>query len=381
MRFLREQVFYVILISLTVLIGGAAMAFYVTSDIGTKVKNRQAVSAALYTLSRRPEKINQQAVDDLKTRNEAYQAAAKKAVAESVEFNRKNLKVLLLHVEGSEPKPAFPIDVRTFSEKGLTFEFIRQYNRSLDELVAMGRKDLGRTVRATQEEIAEQKQAMKEKWKDQADAKAVDYMRVRKARDGKVYIDDSALKRYFAPNQTTAQFFQLWESQVNLWITQEVLQAIAATNQDLFDWRKAQGVGSAEESVLTSAVKRLEKLEIREAFAPALRGAAGGAAGVSGVGGRGTTDQYGVIRYSFAVVMPPRHVERLLRTLELQNYHIAVVTAMNDIPLRDRGDYYYGVEPVMKVDIDAEMLLLMEWARSKLPDEVKAKLGQAPPGT
>ena len=375
MRFLREHVFYVVLIAVTAVVGGAAMAFYFTSDIGTKVKTRQAVSTSLFTQARRQQKVNQQAVDDLKTRNEAYQAAAKKAVADSVEFNRKNLKFLLLNVGVGEPKPAFPIDAKTFSEKGLTFEFIRQYNRNLDELASVNRKDLGRTVRATPEEINEQKGKLAEQWKGQADVKAVEYMKVRKAREGKVYIDESALHRYFAPNETTAPFYRLWESQVNLWVTQEVLQAIASTNQGLFDWRKEQGVGPAEENVLTSAVKRLEKLNIGEAFAPAQRAAAGN------LGGRGTNDQYGVIRYQFSVIMPPCHVERLLRTLELQNYHTAVVTAMSEVPLRDRGDYYYGVEPVMKVDIDAEMLLLLEWAKDKMPDDEKLKLTQAQAGT
>jgi hypothetical protein len=380
MRFLREHLFYVVLIALTALVGGAAMTFYFTSDIGKKVLSRQTVSKALFDLARLPEKINQQAVDDLKTRNEAYQAAAKKAVADSVEFNRKNLKFLLLNVAGSDPKPAFPIDVKTFSERGLTFEFIRQYNRSLEELVAMGRKDLGRTVRPTREEIEEQRVNMREQWGAQADIRAAEYMKVRKARDGKVYIDDSALKRYFAANLTTAPFFQLWESQVNLWVTQEVLQAIASTNQGLFDWRKKEEVGPSEDSVLTSAVKRLEKLDIKESFVPGQRGA-GGERGGAGLGGRGTNDQYGVIRYQFVVVMPPRHVERLLRTLMLQNYHVVVATVISEIPLRDREEYYYGPEPVMRVEIDAEMLLLLEWAKDKMPDDEKAKLAQAQAGT
>jgi hypothetical protein len=376
MRFLREHLFYVALIAVTVLVGGAAMAFYVSSDIGAKVKSRQDVSDSLYKLARAQQKINQQAVDALKTRNEAYQAAGKKAVADSVEFNRKNLKVLVLSVRGSEPKPAFPIDAKTFSEKGLTYEFILQYNRSLDELAALGRRDLGRTVLPTREETQEQEAKLKEQWKDQAGIRAIESMKVRKARDGRVYIDDGALDRYFPRERTTAQFFELWESQVNLWVTQEVLQAIAVTNQGLFDWRKEQGVGPTEESVLTSAVKRLEKLSINEAFVSGPRGAGGDRSG-AGLGGRGTNDQYGVIRYQFVVVMPPRYVERLLRTLMLQNYHNAMVTSMSEIPPRERGEYYYGVEPVMRVEIDAEMLLLLEWAKDKMPDDEKARLAQA----
>lgn len=377
MRFLREHVFYVVLIAVTVLVGGAAMTFYFTSDIGTKVKSRQDVSASLFTQAKRTQKINQQAVDDLKTRNEAYQAAAKKAVADGVEFNRKNLKFLLLNVGGPEPKPAFPIDAKTFSERGLAFEFIRQYNRNLDELVSLNRKDLGRTVRPTPEEINEQRTKLREQWKEQADAKAVDYMKVRKARDGKVYIDEGALKRYFAPNETTAPFYRLWESQVNLWVTQELLQAIASTNQGLFDWRKEQGVGPTEENVLTSAVKRLERLNMSEAFAAAQKAGAASAF----LGGRGTNDQYGLIRYQFTLIMPPCHVERFLRTLELQNYQTAVVTNMSEISPRDRADYYYGVEPVMRVEFEAEMFLLLEWAKDKMPEDEKQKLTQAQAGT
>jgi hypothetical protein len=87
-----------------------------------------------------------------------------------------------------------------------------------------------------------------------------------------------------------------------------------------------------------------------------------------------------VIRYQFVVVMPPRHVERLLRTLMLQNYHSALLTNLSEIPPRDRGEYYYGAEPVMRVEIDAEMLLLLEWTLPLMPEDQKAKLAQAKTG-
>ena len=65
----------------------------------------------------------------------------------------------------------------------------------------------------------------------------------------------------------------------------------------------------------------------------------------------------------------------------LQNYHSALVTSVSEIAPRERGEYYYGVEPVMKIDIDADMLLLLEWAKDKMPDEEKAKLTAAQSGT
>jgi hypothetical protein len=67
------------------------------------------------------------------------------------------------------------------------------------------------------------------------------------------------------------------------------------------------------------------------------------------------------------------------------NYHTILNTAMGRVPDKYREDYYYGVEPIMQIRIDAELLLLSAWTRGKWDRKTQQWLswkgGAKPPAT
>lgn len=269
----------------------------------------------------------------------------------------------------------FPIDEKRKGDLGLDLLIIREYTRVLDDMIAPGEGDLRPTAQATAEEVRKQAIILKERFGPEAEGKAKESMRIEKAQAGLVYIEDAALDRYFMvdvqtrkPKETKATSKRIWEAQVNLWVTREILDAISATNAEVTGQQK-------KADVLCSAVKRLVKLNITESFAASTVGLFAARGQTGGLTNRVSTGEYGVIRYQFVVVIPPRHVEKLLRNLMMRNYHTVVSVATGDVPRQ--SPYYYGVEPVMTVSISGEMLLLSDWTRPLMPPEVAAALPKA----
>ncbi len=390
MSFLRQHLFYVILIAATLIVGAVATGFYLTSDVDERLAAREKVSNSLAGLGRRRPKMNEESVARLKERIETLRSAAKKDAADSVAFNKRSLMrifapgvpvadpntapVLRLAVGGRSIK-AFPIDAKLYNDLGLYFSFIKEYGQVLDGLIARDRPRLHRTSAPTQEEIADEAIRLRDVAQERARSQAVLSMMVKKARAGWIYIEDDALDRVFPPGTTKATEAQLWQAQVNLWVTSEVVQAIMDTNLQVAGEVADRGVGEAKMTVLTSPVKRLVKLTIDESMAPAARGGGGLLGGGSGrsavtgspLTGRKTNAEYGVIRYRFSVVMPSRHVYRLMRNLQTQNYHTVLDTNLRAV---ETDSYYYGTGPVMQIEVTGEFLLLMKWVRPLLPDAV-----------
>ena len=367
MRFIRENLFFVLLICLTLAIGAAGLAWYFASGVGDRLNSRRGVSKGLLRLSRRSEKISEQTVHDHEARIAALRAAAKKDTQDSILLNRKNLPVLQLN----NRQPAFPFDAQAYS-LGLDLVFIQQYGRTLNDMISPQRTDLRRTATATRKERDQEKALLTEQYKEKAEEAAIRSMKIKKAQAGLVFIEDAAMDRYFT-RENKAPGARLWEAQVNLWVTEEVLQAIIAANRELAAERKAKGIGSKNHDVTTSAVKRLVKLNITEAFEAPSSGMMGGRSRRVTLTHRGTTAEHALIRYRFRVIMPSRHVPRLLRNLMVANYHTVVDVAMAALPAKGDG-YYYGVEPVMDVDIVGELLLVTDWIRPLMPPDVQKAL-------
>jgi hypothetical protein len=376
MRFIREHVFYVVLIAVTVVAGGVALGYYFTSGVSAKLRRRTKLAGSLNSLAKQREQVKAEAVSKLKKRIETIRTGAKKDANDAVSFNSRNLPVLKLTVSPGRTEPAFPIDEQHYGEEGLYYTFIKQYTKSLDEMV--NNPVLKRTTRSTEQEVKLEEVRLKDRFKEQAYSQAVVSMRIKKAEQGMVFVDDDALDRYFT-RETKAPGERLWEAQVNLWVTREVLQAIITTNEDLATARKAAGVGRAEADVLSSAVKRLAKIDIAERFiVPGGGGGFGGTAQKGNFTQRASTDEYGMVGYQFVVVMPTRHIAKLLRNLMAQNYHSVLSVAMTDLRPEKKTPYYYGTEPVATVTVRAAMLILTKWARPLMPPTVAQRLPPAP---
>jgi hypothetical protein len=369
------------MVVLTLVIGAVALVYYFTSDLNRKLGSRTAASNTLILLStgrEGKEKDNAESVKKNKEWVELVRAAVKKDAADSSNLNRRNFQVLQVSVRG-QMQDAFPVNERLYIDEGLFYVFIQQYTKVLDSMV--NAPAVGRTTRPTDQEVNQEELNLKEKYKDQARVMAVKSMKIKKAERGMVFIDEDALDRYFT-TETKAPSEKLWESQVNLWVTQEILQAIVTTNDEVAAERKAAGIGPAEANVFSSPVKRLAKIIINEGFAGAAAaapGAFGGAGKGGSLTGRTSTSDYGLVTYQFTVVMATHHVPRLLRNLMQQNYHTVVNVVMSEVPYGERNPYYYGTDAVMSVTIDGELLILTDWSRPLMPPAVAERLPKPAP--
>ncbi len=239
-----------------------------------------------------------------------------------------------------------------------------------------------------------------------------------------------------SPQSPTAS--QLWEGQLELWILQDLVRAIALAN-DVANEREHFDVDGnpVDSSVLNAPVKRLLRAEVLPGYVglhtlggvdsisggttasrPAPRGGAaasggvGGAAASGGVGGAagysppagGMTDQPRETKLSENFVFGPtgrssnslydiRHA-RLLAHVDYQRLpellnaigQVNLMTVLNlKITALDEYEllndlYMYGQGDVVEVEMILETLWLREWTAKLMPEDTKVYVGlKAPP--
>jgi hypothetical protein len=375
MKFVRENLFYVILAAVAVLGGGLAIFYYLGSDISRTLQSRTSVSSQLQALAGQPLKADPNAVEAMKARIRRLSEANKADLEACLKFNRENLPVMKLKPEGRtiDEIRAFPFNLQQYNELRLYFTCIQQYTKEFNQVVAPSRPGLWATTPPTSEEIQAEKNKLAEKFKNLADEKAIQSATLHKAeKGGLVYFDPSAtgaLHRVFT-HETTASAEQLWEAQVNLWLTDEIIRAIITTNGKWIAEQQAENP-LLKPSVLNSAVKHIENIKINDVFTAQKTGPA-----KLSLTQRESCSTYAVVPYSFTVIMPTRHVRRLIGVLEAQNYHTVTNIALSEAPSAAKEGYYYGIEPVMRVQVDGEMLLLADWIRDLMPASLAVQYGK-----
>lgn len=377
MRFVRENLFYVILAAVVVIGSGVAIFYYIGSDIGNTLKSRTRVSKQLSDLAKQDLKVNKRAVDEMKERIELLKKANDGDLQACLKFNKEYLPVISLPEGLGSTRPAFPIDPAKWNREGLYFTFIKAYLTQIDLTISPLRQGLEPTSPPTVQEIEAERAKLAEKFTDpvEAAAKASQSVKLHKANAGLLYVGPSALDRYFTVGMTRATDDKIWEAQVNLWVTNEIIQAIIATNQQWLAEQQIPGAPAPKPSVPRSAVKRLTNITINESIAPAKTGIPR-----RSLTQRETGGQYAVVPYKFTVIMPTRHVRRLCRMLETQNYHTVTNMTMTGVGPTAREGFYYGVEPVMQVVVEGELLLLADWIRPLLPTQVAVHVPPGPGG-
>lgn len=215
--------------------------------------------------------------------------------------------------------------------------------------------------------------------------------KMRKAREGQVYANMDSFTMVFPPGvpETNPPDERLWQAQVSLWVMRDVITAIIRTNNQVLG-----KLDPADRNVLNAAVKHLEGIQVGEledkkkkAGRPAavelspleeessrrrrsratleIREAGAKAESLTQ---RNASKEHDLTKYSFVVVMPTRHLVRLQQNLLALNYHTILKVSMAEVSEQIRKDYYYGVEPIMRVRIDAELPLLSAWTRGKWDD-------------
>lgn len=370
MRFVRENLFYVILAAVVVIGSGVAIFYYIGSDIGNSLDSRQRLSGKLKRLANQKPKVNISAVTDMKDRIERLKKANEGDFQACLKFNRESLPVMRLKVSEASSEPAFPVDAAKYGAEGLYLRFFEEYTRQIDQAVSPRRQGLLPTVPPTAQEIEAERIKLAEKFTDAVEAgqKARQSVKLSKTENSLIYVDPDAVDRYFPRRQSRAvPDVNLWEAQVNLWVTNEIIQAIITTNQQWLAEQQSQGTPAVAPSVTRSAIKRLVKVTVEESIAPVAT------VNVSqSMTQRKTCAEYAVVSYKFTVIMPTRHVRRLIRSLETQNYHTVTNLNMTKVGPTDNELFYYGVEPVMKVEIKGELLLLADWIRPLLPAQLAA---------
>jgi hypothetical protein len=212
------------------------------------------------------------------------------------------------------------------------------------------------------------------------------------------------------------QIVRLWEDQVRLWIIEDVLAAIQATNKQGLEERRRQAGAKLPANVLTSPIKRLVWVgSTGEFYTGLIENEAAWDMGrdperrpdrdfgdqtlttvtpeANTITGDVSNKEYDVVHYRFTVVMEPRFAGQLQRNLVQRNYHsllgFTARKASNNLTLEERGrrDYdsyrpgattgepdqpkqrsdvhYYGAKPVMEITFHGQLRLLTEWVRGK----------------
>jgi len=252
---------------------------------------------------------------------------------------------------------------------------------------------------------------------------AHDVMLHRKAERGRVYVDSDAILAEISYPRNEAvdpPWTSLWIKQYKLWIASDVADAIAATNEDILST-----LSEGKRNVINAPVKHWLSISIADNYffggstsssSSRSQSTGGGYApmpggmpnidheyyGMSGpmggqiqtpvpgdmtrtydVTGRITDTNQDVIRYEFTVVMPTRHVHKLMsRLMDNENgegedatrrYHTVLDTRIDRIGDELSG-YYYGNDPVVVATFSCQFMMLPVWSRPLAPREFVASL-------
>lgn len=245
---------------------------------------------------------------------------------------------------------------------------------------------------------------------------------LRKSQSGYIYADEASMFPMFIRGRIYS-FADLppedvWLAQKSVWVQTDIVNAISETIKEVFDARK---LPDEERNVLNSPIKHLVSINIEKSKAATSstgQGMMGGPMGPGGYGGGYGGSSYGgssnevekaesltqynanplfdVANYTVTLIMPTRYLPLLEQKLLKQNYHVILseeiapvdASALSSptgrggmgggqfgmIPMGGRssggkttvGDLYnYGTEPVSRVTISAQLLLMTSFSRGQ----------------
>lgn len=445
MRFLRDNLFYVVLVIATVILCGGLLVL--ASGYNEDFENELDTRRKLYrdiTGRQRSEPINEAIIDRTRENISLVMKDVRDAETMNVTWASDNFEIPVLALPNKKKIPVLPYNRKLWSENQsyLSNKFVSYYtNRLQDLLTPDGElKMLKPAPLPTVEEIEEQKQEQLKKLiriqrmqegvgsgesatggaderkerkslEEQAQQWAVSTVRLQKAREGVIYADYQSLAPLYNTDAVVNRLSpaQVWRMNLDLWIKEEVVGAIADTINDVMNDRK---LPETERHVINSPVKRLFTVKLIS-FGGSARGAerAGEArsprdrGGTIGRGGpregrlgenryAGTDERttppvtraatltgdvsntvYDIADYSFTVLMPLRYLNILQRNLVDDNYH--VVTRLDVKPAVSRtmktaeasgkaeGLYYYGTEALRRITVRGQLRMMTVWTRGE----------------
>ena len=489
MNFLRENLFMVLLTTGTLAL---CLVFVLWSGAisdqidGEEVASRQSLSNTIQNLGR-PPYSNGNTIMAEKTRVEGIMDSLRKVGEKNIAWNSRNFRVDPLTMLDGSKRPAFPFDANVWEKNQLASRFVGLYHEQLAALLA----SLNPTGLPTPAEIAEEAEYQEKiiqrrerirlkseketaagktpaktttpargvvpgmtpevmdpemgmmppvpgrtpaagksgSFSAEANDRAQDILRVRKAQQGAIYVDDSPFHLVFAKGVllSKAEPEKLWDAQQGLWVQSDIVAAINDTIQTAQDQQK---IPAGQRSVITSPIKRLMNVTVGKSDSAAKKKTVeqniyGGMGGYPGGGQWGPSPEdmpmppgarnvptptrsggysrastpaapgekpntltqnsankvFDVVDYSFTVLMPTRYLPLLQESLLKRNYHVILnmqieppdgeTAVSKNAAGGAEGLYYYGVEPLRKVTISGQLLLVAGFTRGLWDDENK----------
>ena len=307
MEFLKQNLFLVIVVAVVVVLGGAILAlnFSVSSANDEQAAAREKLSSQLQRLSQ-GEKVNNDKLAALKARVSLTRDAYEELSRVERDWNQRTYPVLeLTYLDDdsqSRTVPAFPLDREKYRQFRLHFRFVLQYRKALEDVLAkLQPTTIPSTLEIEEEQTAWQRrlemqqetERLQEVGKDilggaalpspgasylmpsatpsgarvaggiadEARQKGLTAAKVAKARQGLVYADLDSLNAVFKGDEVSASDSQLWQAQLNLWVTNDIIEAIRQTNQAIVG-RLPQD----QRNVLATPIKRLVMVDVSEDY-------------------------------------------------------------------------------------------------------------------
>ena len=396
MRFIKENVFLVVLVSVTVL-AAAALVF-----LGRKCAAEAKKSAAMRTdlsgkLSNfaRGAYVNPAVLDEEQNRVRATRGAVGDAKGDMIRRNRGNYRVMTFVADG-KTHPAFPIDKELYARVGAEYKIAQKYQDEVEALLEL----LSPTQPPTEEEIAKEIRrvvpegdagmrpgvrlpsevparrpptrppgyvagapriprrrypsrpppgyvagrgtTVEEEAEPTLEEIATEKFILAGALKGRIYASkDRSMYLALLSDQFRYSFEELWFAQVSLWVMRDIVEAVKLTNEQA----SSTGLG-----VPVSAVKRLVETDVlgyvvRQVGAPgrgrSVVGSSGPTYAMAGVpvavptaGGAQTGLQYfsGAVRRVSAGYVPRLTGKACCQLYDVVHYRFIVIMPARHLP-------------------------------------------------
>lgn len=186
------------------------------------------------------------------------------------------------------------------------------------------------------------------------------------------------VERLMDPRITTPpDGWDIWWAQLKLWIQEDAVNAIAAVNEDAARQREeAPWVGVmpvkevvsirvCDEFILPDTVGRVADPKGDEPALPPC--------GVTQTSFTGavSNDLYEVTQFTLKLVMDERDIPKLIEKLSANSFHTLIrMTYLAEPVNRTMNGKIYGAEPVVRVVMDWETILLGDVFRPLMPDSI-----------
>ena len=161
----------------------------------------------------------------------------------------------------------------------------------------------------------------------------------------------------------------MWLAQVEVWLQEDVIEAIAKVNE-------------SSQSVLGAPVKRL--IEFKTTFSNVYALPAEHDLSRISFTGRASGDLFDVVLFEFTIVVDSRRLPLFFKQMAYQNYFTLLnmqIEALQRIDEDHRqifDGYIYGTDPVVQVSLAYEAMFFRDYYQSLMPEAVQKYLGLIP---